>query len=70
MSLYPNDDVVIGFSDYTKLSADSTSNYIKLHLDSFQPERYYKLLFKVPNSGSSSAYQIYDNKWIFKVTRG
>ena len=65
-----SDDVVIGFSDYTKLSADNTSNYIKLHLDSFQPERYYRLLFKVPNSGSSSAYQIYDNKWIFKVTRG
>jgi hypothetical protein len=65
-----SDDVVIDFSDYTKLSADATSNYIKMHLDSFQPERYYKLLFKVPNSGSASAYQIYDNKWIFKVTRG
>ena len=63
------DDVVVGFSDYTKISDDATSNYIKLHLDSFQPERYYRLLIRVPNSGSTSTYQVYDQKWIFKVTR-
>lgn len=65
-----SDDVVVDFSNYTKLSDDSTSNYIKLHLDSFQPERYYRLLLKVPNSGSSNAFQVYDEKWIFKVKRG
>ena len=64
-----SDDIVVGFSNYTKLSDDATSNYIKLHLDSFQPEKYYKILLKVPNSGSSTAYQVYDEKWIFKVTR-
>lgn len=64
-----SDDVVVDFSNYTKLSDDATSNYIKLHLDSFQPEKYYKILLKVPNSGSSTAYQVYDEKWIFKVTR-
>jgi hypothetical protein len=63
------DDVVIDFSTYTTLSDDATSNFIKLHLDSFQPERYYRLLIKVPNSGSNSTYNIYDDKWIFKVTR-
>lgn len=63
------DDVVVGFSDYTKLSDDATSNYVKLHLDSFQPERYYRMLIRVPNSGSTSTYQVYDQKWIFKVTR-
>jgi len=65
-----SDDVIINFSDYTKLSDDATSNYVKLHLDSFQPERYYKMLIRVPNSGSVNTYQVYDNKWIFKVTRG
>lgn len=65
-----SDDVIIDFSEYTKLSSDATSNYIKLHLDSFQPERYYRLLLKVPNPGTDSTYQIYDEKWIFKVTRG
>lgn len=64
-----SDDTIIDFSNFTKLSDDATSNYIKLHLDSFQPERYYRLAIRVPNSGSSSTYQIYDDKWIFKVTR-
>jgi len=64
-----NDDVVINFSTYTTLSDDATSNYIKLYLDSFQPERYYRILFKVPDTNSSTTYNIYDNKWIFKVER-
>lgn len=64
-----SDDIIINFSTSTKLSDDATSNYIKLHLDSFQPERYYKLVLKVPNSGSSTLHQIYDGGWIFKVAR-
>jgi len=64
-----NDNVIIDYSEYTKVSDDNVSSFIKLHLDSFQPERYYRLLLKVPNSGSNSTYEIYDNKWIFKVTR-
>lgn len=64
-----SDDVVLGFSNFTKISSDATSNYIRLSLDSFQPERYYRLLVKVPNSGSANTYEIYDEKWIFKVTR-
>lgn len=63
------DDVVVNFDDdYTKISGDGTSNFIKLHLDSFQPERYYRLLLKVPNSDGNS-FEIYDQNWIFKVTR-
>lgn len=62
-----SEDVVIDFSEYTKISDDASGNYIKLHLDSFQPERYYKLLFRVPNGDGT--YEVYDNKWIFKVAR-
>ena len=64
-----SDDIIVNFSEYTKLSDDTTSSYLKLHLDSFQPQRYYRLLLKVPNSGSNSGFQIYDDNWIFKVTR-
>ena len=62
------DDVFVQFSDYTQLSNDGNGNFFKLHLDSFQPERYYKILLKIPYSGSSD-YQVYDNNWIFKVAR-
>lgn len=62
-----SDDAVIGFSEYTKVSDDSAGNYIKLYLDGFQPERYYKLLFRVPNGDGT--YEVYDNKLIFKVVR-
>lgn len=63
-----SDDAVIDFSSYTRLSADDRSSYFRLHLDSLQPERYYRILFKVPESDGVS-YQIYDNKYIFKVER-
>lgn len=63
------DDVIIDYSNFTKISDDATGNFIKLHLDSFQPERYYRLTIRVPNSGSASSYQVFDKNWIFKVTR-
>ena len=63
-----SDDAVIDFGTYTRLSADDRSSYFRLHLDSLQPERYYRILFKVPES-DGVGYQIYDNKWIFKVER-
>jgi hypothetical protein len=62
------DDAVIDFSAFTKVSSDNRSSYVRLHLDSLQPERYYRILIKVPDSDGHS-YQIYDNKWIFKVER-
>ena len=62
------DDVMVEFSDYTKLSADATGNYFNLPLDSFQPERYYRVMLKIPNS-ASFGYMVHDNNWIFKVSR-
>lgn len=64
-----SDDMIVDFdSSYTKISSDDTSSYIKLYLDSFQPERYYRLLVKVPNSDGVT-YEVYDENWIFKVVR-
>lgn len=66
--LAKSDDAIINFSEYTKLSSDSNGSYLKLNLSSFQPEQYYRLLFKVPQSDGVS-YDIYDNNFVFKVER-
>jgi hypothetical protein len=61
--------MIIDFDkSYTKVSHDNQGSFVQLHLDSFQPERYYKLLLKVPNSDVAT-YDVYDENWIFKVTR-
>lgn len=63
------DDMLVDFdTNYTKLSSDNESSYFQLYLDSFQPERYYKILIRVPNSDGVT-YEQYDENWIFKVTR-
>jgi len=66
--LAKSDDAIINFSDYTQLSSDSNGSYFRLNLSSFQPEQYYRLLFKIPQSDGVS-YVIYDNNFIFKVER-
>ena len=51
---------------YTKISADNTSSYFNIHMDTFQPERHYRLLIKTIINGSTV---VFDNKNIFKVVR-
>jgi hypothetical protein len=63
-----SDDAVLDFGQYTHLSHDNKGSYVKLHLDSFQPERYYRMLLKVPHEDGVS-YDILDDEWIFKVER-
>ena len=59
--------MVVDFDVYnTKISADSTSNYFFLYMDSFQPERYYRLLVKSVIDGSTV---VVDNNMVFKVVR-
>jgi len=60
-------ETVIPFDDtYTKVSCDSSGNFVKLWLDGLHPERYYKLLFKVEKDGTE---EYYDNNYIFKVVK-
>ncbi len=66
--LAKSDDAIINFSSYTKVSSDSNGSYVRLNLSSFQPEQYYRLLFKVPQSDGVS-YDIYDDNFVFKVER-
>ncbi len=61
-------EFVINFDDtYTKISADTKSNYFTLYMNGLEPERYYKLLFKVVLDGETI---ILDDNYYFKVING
>jgi len=61
------DETIIPYDDiYTKVSCDSTSNFIYLDLNGFMPERYYRLELKVVN-GIEEQYII--DQIYFKVVR-
>ncbi len=60
-------EMIVDFDTaYTKISADNTSSYFNIHMDTFQPERHYRLLIKSVINGSTV---VFDNKNIFKVVR-
>lgn len=60
-------DVAIDFdTDYTKISADSTSNYFTLYMDGLEPERYYKVVIKTIIDGSEL---VIDDDYYFKVKK-
>jgi len=63
------DEIILPF-DYTgsKISCDGTSSYFNLWMDSFQPERFYRVVVKVETDGGDNV-QIFDNNHYFKVTR-
>ena len=61
------DEIIIPFdTNYTKLSADNDGMYFDLFMEGLQPERYYKLMFRVDNN---DGINIYDEDYYFKVVR-
>ena len=61
-------EFVINFDDiYTKISADTKSNFFTLYMNGLEPERYYKLLFKVVLDGETI---ILDDNYYFKIING
>jgi len=60
-------EYVIEFSQYTKISADTTSSYFDIYMNGLEPERYYKILVQVTAGGSTT---VYDDKYYFKVING
>lgn len=61
------DEVIIPYDDiYTKVSCDSTSNYIYVDMNGFMPERYYRLQFKIKDGFTE---QFVDDDVYFKVVR-
>ena len=61
------DEVLIDFSDCTKISCDSNGNFFNFRMSTLQPERFYKFLFKVVSGSSTQIFD--DNKFQFKVVR-
>ena len=61
-------ETMIPFSEYTYLSVDSGSMYFKQDLNTFQPNRIYKILIKVKyNDGQEIIYD--EDNFKFKVVR-
>ena len=63
------DEIIIPFDTTgTKLSCDTDGNYFNLWMNSFQTERFYRVLVRVDTSGGDVS-QIFDNNYYFKVSR-
>jgi hypothetical protein len=63
---FNSNDIIIPFSNYSKVSCDSTGNYIKLNLSNWEADRVYKIEFKVDMNESS---QYFDNDIIFSIVK-
>ena len=62
-----SDEMIIDFdTTYTKVNCDSNGSYFKVFMNSFQPERYYRILIKTTLNGNTL---VIDNKNVFKVER-
>ena len=61
-----SNDVIIPFSDYSKISCNSDGNYFNLNLTNFEVDREYKIEFKVERSGS---VKYFDDELTFEVIR-
>jgi hypothetical protein len=61
---YHSDDVIVPFSDYTKLSCDSTGNYFNLNLSNWEVDRVYKIELKVTIDGVDN---FFDEDYTFSV---
>ncbi len=61
-----SNNVIIDFSEYTKISYNNNKNYFNLSVDSLFPKRTYTLRFKV-DDGINVVYYTYPNS--FKVLR-
>ena len=64
-----SDEIILPFDENgTKISCDGTSSYFNLWMDSFQPERFYRVVIKIEMDNGDNV-QIFDNNHYFKVVR-
>ena len=61
-----SDDIIIPFSDYSKISCDTTGNYINLNLSNWEAGRTYKIEFKIDMSGN---VQYFDEDITFSIVK-
>lgn len=63
------EETVIPFdTNYTKISCDSNGSYFNLKLNTFLPERFYRIIIKTVQDGGDKTL-IHDNGYYFKVVR-
>jgi hypothetical protein len=63
---YASNDIIIPFSDYSKVSCDSNGNYIKVNFSNWEANRVYKIEFKIDNNGS---VEYFDNDTTFSLVK-
>ena len=63
---FNSEDVIIPFSDYSKISCDFTGNYINLNLTNWEANRVYKIEFKVDLNDST---QFFDDEIVFNIIK-
>lgn len=61
---YQSNDIIIPFGDYSKVSCDTKGNYIKFNFSNWQPNRVYKIEFKVDSDGDTIYF---DDNITFKI---
>ena len=61
-----SNDIIIPFSNFSKISCDSTGNYINLNLSNWEADRTYKIEFKVTIDGNT---QYFDNDITFRIVK-
>ena len=61
-------EMVVDFdTQFTQLSADTTSSYFDVWMNGLEPERYYAILIKSEIAGTT---QVFDDQYYFKVING
>jgi hypothetical protein len=61
-------ETIIPYDDNaTKISCDSNGSFFNLRLNTFMPERFYKIELKIQRTAND--IQIHDNGFYFKVVR-
>lgn len=65
---YTNQTIIPYDTKATKISCDSNGSFFKMSMNSFMPERYYKIMLKIERDGGDDV-QIHDNGYYFKIER-
>jgi len=61
-----SDDIIVPFSDYSKISCDENGNYINLNLSNWEAGRTYKIEFKINMNGN---VQYFDEDITFSIVK-
>jgi hypothetical protein len=64
---FHSEDVIIPFGEYSKLSCDDSGNYFKLNLSNWEPNRVYKIEFKIDRGDGDVKY--FDEDITFTVLK-